>query len=151
MSIALDATDRAIINGLQGGFPISERPYAEAAAALGIDEAELIERLRRLLAAGAISRFGPLYRAERLGGAVTLAALSAPAERYEEIAAIVNAMPEVAHNYERAHELNMWFVVAVERPERIAEVLARIEAATGCTVFNMPKLDEFYIGLRLDV
>ena len=147
----MDALDRAIINGFQGGFPISERPYAEAADQLGITETELLDRIESLLLRGLLSRFGPLYRAERLGGAVTLAALSAPAERFDRIAEIVNAFPEVAHNYEREHALNMWFVLAVDRPERIDEVLQQIERDTGCTVYNMPKQDEFYIGLRLEV
>lgn len=147
----MDAVDRAIINRFQGGFPIGTRPYAAAAAAVGITEADLLRRLDSLLARGLLSRFGPLYRAERLGGAVTLAALSAPLERFEEICEIVNAFPEVAHNYEREHELNMWFVIAVDRPERVSEVLDRIAQLTGCRVYNMPKLDEFYIGLRLEV
>src|SRR5690606_12926378 len=114
--LAMDALDRAIINGFQGGFPISERPYAEAADQLGITETELLDRIESLLLRGLLSRFGPLYRAERLGGAVTLAALSAPAENFDHIAEIVNAFPEVAHNYEREHALNMWFVLAVDRP-----------------------------------
>ena len=73
--IALDHIDRTIVNTLQDGFPISERPYAEAAARLGIEETELLERLQRLLRDGALSRFGPMYHAEQLGGALTLAAM----------------------------------------------------------------------------
>jgi len=147
----LDALDRAIINGLQGGFPVSERPYAEAAARLGTIEAELIERLERLLEAGLLSRFGPMYHAERMGGGLTLAALHAGPEVYERVAEQVNAHPEVAHNYAREHHLNMWFVLATETPERIAEVIATIEAETGCRVFNLPKLEEFFVGLRFEV
>jgi DNA-binding Lrp family transcriptional regulator len=75
----MDELDRAIINRLQGGFPLCARPYAVAAAALGTDEATLIARIGALLAAGTLSRFGPLFDAERLGGAFTLCALSAPA------------------------------------------------------------------------
>lgn len=151
MQPLLDDTDRAIINNFQGGFPISERPYADAAAVVGITETEFLRRIEGLIERGLLSRFGPLYRAERMGGAVTLAALAAPQERYDELAEIVNAFPEVAHNYEREHALNMWFVLAVDRPERIDDILIQIEKATGCAVYNMPKLDEFYIGLRLEV
>jgi DNA-binding Lrp family transcriptional regulator len=147
---ALDETDRAIINALQGDFPLCERPYAEAAERLGLTEDELIGHLKRLLAAGVLSRFGPMYHAERLGGALTLAALKVPAERFDEVAATVNAFPEVAHNYARDHVLNMWFVLATETPERVAEVLAAIEAATGFKVFNMPKVEEFFVGLRFE-
>jgi len=147
----MDAVDAAIINTLQGGFPISERPYAEAAEALGIAEQELIARLEGLLADGLLSRFGPMYHAERLGGGLTLAALHAPAEDFERIAERVNRFPEVAHNYQREHYLNMWFVLATETPERIGEVLTAIERDTGCRVYNVPKIEEFFVGLRFEL
>jgi DNA-binding Lrp family transcriptional regulator len=146
----MDALDRAIINGLQGGFPLSERPYRDAAARLGMSEDELLRRLGALLAAGTLSRFGPMYHAERLGGALTLAAMQVPAHDFERITALVNAHPEVAHNYAREHALNMWFVLATETPERIGEVIAAIEAETGLKVYDMPKLEEFYVGLRFE-
>lgn len=145
----IDAIDRRIIDSLQGGFPLTERPYADAAAALGIEEAELLARLERLLAEGVLSRFGPLYNAERLGGAVTLAAMAVPQERFEEVAELVNAHPEVAHNYERDDALNMWFVVAAERPERVTEVLEEITRETGLEVLDLPKRTEFFLELRL--
>lgn len=147
----MDALDRRIINGLQGGLPVAERPYAAAAARLGLEEAELIGRLERLLEDGVLSRFGPLYDAERMGGGLTLAAMAVPAARFDEVAEMVNAFPEVAHNYERSHRLNMWFVVATEDPARIQDVLEEIETATGLPVLNMPKLEEFFLELRLTV
>jgi len=146
----MDATDRTIVNALQGGFPVCERPYAEVADRLGLDEAQLIERLGRLLDEGTLSRFGPMYDAQRLGGGLTLAAMAVPEERFDAVVETVNAFPEVAHNYAREHALNMWFVLATERPERIGEVIAEIEAATGLAVHDMPKIDEYFIGLRLE-
>ncbi len=147
----MDAVDRNIINTLQGDFPICERPYAEAAARLGLEEEELLRRLERLLADGVLSRFGPMYHAEHLGGALTLAAMRVPADDFERVAAIVNAFPEVAHNYAREHDFNMWFVLATVTPERIAEVIADIERATGYRVYNLPKIEEFFVGLRFEV
>lgn len=147
---ALDDTDRAIINTLQGGFPISTRPYAEAAEALGLGEQDLIDRLDALLHNGYLSRFGPMYHAERLGGGLTLAAMAVPEADFGRVAEQVNAHPEVAHNYARQHELNMWFVVATETPEEIRRVLATIEYETGYHVYNMPKQEEFFVGLRFE-
>lgn len=147
----MDETDRRIINGLQGGFPICERPYAEAAARLGLAEDELIDRLGRLRAEGWLSRFGPLYNADRLGGAAVLAAMRVPEARFEAVTEIVNAHPEVAHNYARNHALNMWFVVSTDDPKRVDTVVAAIEAETGLNVFLMPKIEEFFVGLRLDL
>lgn len=146
----LDRTDRAIVNALQGGFPVTERPYAAAARRLGLAEDELIARIERLLEAGALSRFGPMFNVERLGGAVTLCAMAVPEERFDEVAEALNARPEVAHNYAREHALNMWFVLAAERPERIAEVIGEIEEETGFAVCDLPKLDEYFIGLKVE-
>lgn len=145
-----DETDRRLINGLQGGFPICERPFAAVAGQLDISEEDVIERIDRLCRDGWLSRFGPMYDAERLGGNVCLAALAVPAADFERVAAQVNAHPEVAHNYQRAHPLNMWFVVATEDAGRIDDVLAEIEAETGLAVFAMPKLEEFFIGARFE-
>jgi DNA-binding Lrp family transcriptional regulator len=147
----MDAIDRRLINALQGGFPIAERPFAEVGVRLGLGEHEVIARVGRLLDEGLLSRFGPMYDAERLGGALTLAAMAVPAERFEEVAAIVNAMPEVAHNYERSHALNMWFVLATERPERIPDLLQDIEAESGIAVLNLPKEEAYFLELRLDI
>lgn len=147
----MDTIDRHIINSLQGGFPLSERPYAEAAARLGLTEDELIQRLDGLLEKGALTRFAPMYHAERLGGALTLAAMKIPPVEFERVAGIVNGFPEVAHNYAREHEFNMWFVLATETPARIHEVIGEIKKATGHAVYNMPKLEEFFVGLRFTV
>jgi DNA-binding Lrp family transcriptional regulator len=146
----LDATDRRIVNALQGGFPVSERPYAEAATRLGLDEDALIARLRDLIARGAISRFGPLWNPEEMGGALCLAAMAVPTDRFEAVAAQVNAHPEVAHNYEREHRLNMWFVLSALDPARISEVAREIEAETGIVVKLMPKEKEFFVGFRVE-
>jgi DNA-binding Lrp family transcriptional regulator len=146
----LDSVDRAIVNALQDGFPIAERPYAEAAAALGLGETGLLERLEALLANGTLSRFGPMFNAERMGGAFCLCAIAVPEERFEEAVELVNAHAEVAHNYERKHALNMWFVLATEQPEQIREVVTKIKSDTGLEVYAFPKLEEFFIGFKVE-
>ncbi|MDP6787070.1 MAG: Lrp/AsnC family transcriptional regulator [Rhodospirillales bacterium] len=148
--INLDAADRALVNHLQGGFPLVEEPFAEVAKGLGMDEDEVTRRLGALLARGVLTRFGPMYHAERLGGGLTLAAMKVPEGDFEAVAEAVNARPEVAHNYARDHAFNMWFVIATETPGRIAEVIAEIETATGLKVHDMPKRQEFFVGLRLE-
>ena len=147
----MDALDRRIINELQREFPLDERPFQILAERFDSSEAELIKRVQKLLDDGTLSRFGPMYHAEKLGGALTLCALAAPDERFDEIAEQVNRHPEVAHNYARDHALNMWFVIATERPERVDEVIAEIEDETGCAVLNMPKEQEFFVGLHFEV
>ena len=146
----MDELDKAILNRLQQGFPICTSPYRKVAAQIGITEADLLNRLKNLLTSGVLSRFGPMYHAEQMGGALTLAALKVPEARYAEVTDIVNAFPEVAHNYARKHSLNMWFVLATEHPEQVRAVIAAIEAQTGLQVFNMPKISEYYVGLQLE-
>ena len=147
----LDSLDRRIINRLQDGLPIVPAPFAVVAEELGIDERVLLDRLNDLRGSGVLSRFGPMYHAERLGGGLTLAAMAIPEERFDAIVERVNAFPEVAHNYRREHRLNMWFVLATETPERIAEVIDAIETDTGYPVYNMPKQEEFHVRLHLPV
>ena len=95
----MDELERRIINHLQGGLRICERPYQTAADELGISEDELIARLASLLERRVLTRVGPLFQIERMGGAFTLAALQAPVERYDEIAALVHRARAAAGGY----------------------------------------------------
>ena len=147
----MDDIDRRIINALQGGFPVVERPFAAAAESVGTAEEDVLARIARMLGEGTLTRFGPLFNADRMGGAFTLCAMSVPAAEFERVAAIVNAYPEVAHNYERAHRLNMWFVIACDTPGGIAGVVESIERATGLAVFDFPKLDEYFVEMKVTV
>ena len=149
MSTPLDEIDRRIINALQGGFPLSDEPYREVASALNLTEDDLLARLRRLLEHRVLTRFGPMFQVERMGGAFVLAALAVPEERYAAVTDIVNGFAEVAHNYRREHRLNMWFVLATETPEGIATAVAAIEAATGLPVFAFPKEHEYFVEMKL--
>lgn len=146
----LSDIDRQILARLQGEFPICERPYAEAAAQLGIDEADLLARLQTLLDHKVLTRFGPMFQIEEMGGAFVLAAIAVPEARYEAVTALVNALPQVAHNYRREHELNMWFVLATETKAGIAEAIARIERDTGLPVYAFPKEREFFVEMKLE-
>jgi len=147
----MDDLDRKIINVLQKGFPLVEEPYAEVAVQLGIEEKELLKRLSCLLEDKTLTRFGPMYDAQKLGGAFSLVAIRVPDDDFDKVTEIVNSYPEVAHNYHRDHDFNMWYVLATEAPQKIEEVNRDIEQRTGLKVFNMPKLDEYYIGLQLAV
>lgn len=146
-----DAIDREIINSLQGGFPISQTPFKDVAEKLEIEEEDLIARIGHMLEEGKLSRFGPMYNAESMGGAFCLCAIAAPAEDLERVIAAVNEFDEVAHHYERTHSLNLWFVLATETPSGIERIAKEIEDATNCKVHLFPKLEEFFIGFKVSV
>lgn len=144
-----DAVDAALIDHLHEGFPLCDRPYAAIGETLGLAEEEVIERLRKLLANGVLTRLGPLYHMERAGGIYILAALEVPSQRFAEVAALVNAHLQVAHNYRREHRLNMWFVVAAETMDAVNDCLRKIAAETGLCVHSFPKEREYRVELRL--
>ena len=147
----LDDIDKCIINTLQKGFPVCARPYAQAASDIGIDENELISRIKRLLDEKYLTRFGPMYDAVKFGGGLTLAAMTVPEDKFDSVVNYLNTIKQVAHNYEREHSLNMWFVLGTEHQQDIDWIIAQIEENTGLVVYNMPKLHSFFVNLYLPV
>lgn len=145
----LDDTDRRLLNRLQDDLPLTAHPYADVADELGISEQDLLNRLARMKADRVITRFGPFFDAAAMGGAFCLCAMAVPRDSFEAVLTKVNAHPEVAHNYERTHRLNMWFVLATETPEGITATADAIERETGISVHLFPKLQEFFIGFRV--
>ena len=154
--VVLSELDKKLINLLQDGFPLTPRPFETVAqqiteSGLEATEADVMQRIQALLDEGILSRFGPMYQAERMGGGLTLAAMIVDEEDYERVNEQVNAFAQVAHNYRREHELNMWFVLATETPEGIEDCIKEMEDITGYHVFNMPKKEEFYVGLKFEL
>lgn len=145
----LDETDREIMNAIQDDLPLGHRPFEGIATKLGLEEQDLLSRITRMKELGFLTRFGPFFDAAAMGGAFCLCAISVPEDLFETVTDKVNAYPEVAHNYQRAHVLNMWFVLATETPEGIALVADAIEADTGLKVLQFPKLQEFFVGFRV--
>lgn len=145
----MDEVDRIVLDRLQLGLPLVREPWQALALETGVAAPTWRERVQRHLDDGLLTRFGPMFDIERLGGAFTLAALSVPPADFEAVAALLGALPEVAHNYERSHALNMWFVLACETPAGIASTIERIERQTGLAVVNLPRIRTFQIGLYL--
>jgi len=144
----MDQLDKNIINTLQYDFPVCERPFAQLAETLNSTEDELINRVQAMLDNGLLTRFGPMYNAVNMGGALSLCAMKVPEDHFDEVTEQVNAFPEVAHNYQRDHEMNMWFVLATETQQELNNTLNAIEDCTGIPVYNMPKEKEFFVGLH---
>jgi len=147
----LSILDKALINRLQHGLPVCERPFTQIADELNSTEKQVIQHLQELKNSRVLSRFGPMFDAVYLGGAFTLAALSVPEEDFDKVCQQVNSFEQIAHNYRRTHSFNMWFVIATEEIEEISSVISAIEEKTGLKVLNTPKLKEFYVGVYLPV
>lgn len=141
---------RALLNNFQQGFPLSARPYAELAQQLGVTEAEVIQTLKQLQDSKTISRVGPVFRVGSVG-ASTLAAMVVPADRLEEVAALVNEYAAVNHNYEREHDFNLWFVATAADEQDLHATITDIERCSGIAVMVLPMLEDYHIDLGFEL
>lgn len=149
MSIAPAQADPrlGLIDNWQRDFPLCPRPFARLGEESELSEREVISLLREMLADGQLSRVGAVIRPNSVG-ASTLAAMSVPQSRIEEVAELVNAEPGVNHNYEREHEtLNLWFVVTAADGTALAATLERIERICGIQVVSLPLERAYHIDL----
>jgi DNA-binding Lrp family transcriptional regulator len=144
--VKLTPLELRLLNENQRDLPLSPTPFADMAERLGVDETTVLRLLKKLQGQGVISRVGPVFRPKRVGVS-TLAAMAVPEERLELVAALVNGYGEVNHNYEREHELNLWFVVTAPTREHLQQVLAEIEQRTGIAVMDLPLRRPFHIDL----
>jgi DNA-binding Lrp family transcriptional regulator len=136
----------SLIDRWQRDFPLTGRPFALIGDAAGLDEATTIETFELLQGNGVISRIGAVVKPNTVG-ASTLAAMRVPPEMLDDVATIVSREPLVNHNYERAHPINLWFVVAGADAGAVATTIERIEEQTGLGVLDLPLLQAYHIDL----
>ena len=146
----LSNLQKKLLNDFQKNFPLSPTPYADIAARLGVTETDVLEALRDLEKDGIISRIGPVFRPHRIGTS-TLVAMAVPKGRLQPVANYISTLPEVNHNYEREHHLNLWFVVTATTAEHLQTVLTEIEENTGIVVMSLPMLESYHIDLGFDL
>lgn len=142
----MDRLAKRLLNDYQRDFPLVSRPFEAIAEKIGTSEEAVIAMLEALQVEGTISRIGPVFRPNRVGVS-TLAALTVPPERLDEVVAIINRHDAVNHNYEREHALNLWIVVTAENDELLARALRELSEETGCKILSLPLLEEFHIDL----
>ncbi len=111
-----------------------------------MDEADVIARYRALQALGVISRIGATIR-PNTAGASTLAAVRAPHDRIEEVAALIGGEPGVNHSYLREDEWNIWFVATAPDARELQNALDRIERQSGLRVLDLRLVRAFNIDL----
>lgn len=145
----VDPIDAMLVHRLHGDFPFTEQPYRDVGLQLGLSEQEVLARLQRMLDDGLLTRFGPVFQVERTDGQLVLAAMQVPEDRFDRVAAQVNALDAVVHNNRREHDFNLWFLLACSSDAAVRAVCERIEEATGLRVYAFPKEKEFFVELRL--
>lgn len=140
-----------MLNAIQKDFPLSATPYADLAATLAISEEVLLDKMKEFTDSGHLTRVGPFYNMDKSTGHVSLIAMIVPIERFLEVTDVVNSFVEVAHNYQRQHQFNMWFVLAAKNTSEAESVLQKIEELTQLKTYRFPKEREFTLDLFLEV
>jgi len=148
----LTTLHKQLLNDYQHDFPLSARPYQDIADALGVTEAEVLAAFTELNDNNLISRIGPVIPPNHIGVSA-LVAMSVPEQQLQAIADKISAHPEVNHNYEREHRLNLWFVIIASDAEHLRDVIDSIEQETSYPAMVLPMLDDFFIdlGFKLDL
>ncbi len=138
-----DIIDRQLIAVLSEGLPIVARPYAAVAADLGTCEADIVERIKRLEAEGALSRFGVIVRHHEIGyRANAMVVWDIPDAAVGEIGEKLAALDYVTLCYRRPRRLPDWpynlFCMIHGRDRKTVEALAE-EAAAAAGAVDFPR------------
>lgn len=149
IEIIMDRLDREILNIIQRGFPLDERPFRTLGARVGIDEDDALERVRRLKNEGIIRRIGAVFDTGTLGFASTLCAAKVPSDMLERFVDVVNSYRGVTHNYLRDYEYNVWFTFIAPTENDIKKSLSDISRETGIgNIISMPVKRRLKIDAR---
>lgn len=148
----MDAINKTILNALQEDFPVDSRPFRVLSQRIQISEEEIIQRVISLVENKIIRRIGASLNPKAVGLTTTLIGMDVPEDRIGEVADIVDAYPEVTHNYQREGDYNLWFTLAVKSAEEIAFIVDMIRQKTGLKkIINLPSVKTFKIRVRFDV
>lgn len=146
----LDAVDKQLINHYQRNLPVCERPYLEMASNLGLSEDQVISRLATLQQHQVLSRVGPVFEHSQAGASL-LAAVAAPPEQRDLVAARINKAPGVNHNYAREHRYNLWFVMMAPDENTLDERLDELEHQLQLPILRLPMVEGYHIDLGFDI
>ena len=147
---ALSPLERALLSDFQHDFPLDPRPFARIATRLGVSQDEVLSHYRNLMERGLIRRIGPVIRPHRMGWS-TLAAMRVPQDSLAAVADLVTSYAEVNHNYEREHDLNLWFVVTAPSRQEVLAVLADIASRSGIKVLDLPLEQPYRVDLGFPI
>ena len=146
MNVELDNLDKNLLNIIQADFPLVREPLSALGLGLGITGDEAIHRIDRLKAGGIIRLIGPVFNPKKLGYQTTLVAAKVPLEQLETAGQIISKHPMVSHCYQRDHDLNLWFTLAISVAEDMeAEVRKLGNSIESETTLNLPAIKTFKI------
>ena len=149
---AADNLDKEILNEIQWTFPLVNEPFAEIAKKFSISSEELKDRLVKLKHKGVLRQLSAIFDTRKLGYSSSLVAMEIEPNRLDYVAQQINRHPGVSHNYERNHEFNLWFTLAVPPGSNLEKELEKFSKLQGIKKVRMlPTLQLFKIGVKLDM
>ena len=148
----IDIIDKKILNEIQWVFPLAERPFLELSKHYDLSEEEIIHRIIHLKQIGLIRQINAIFDTRRLGYKSALIAFAVYPDKLDYVAGEVNKHPGVSHNYERNHEFNMWFTLAVPPHADMKIDLDKMASLDGVIKYRLlPTVKLYKIGVRLDM
>jgi len=138
---------------LQKDFPLSERPFLVLANRFDTSEDNIIKIVQEEKDNSIIRQTSAIFDTKRLGYSSSLVAFKVDFKDIDDAVLILNSHPGISHNYERNHEFNIWFTIAVPPDstlglENTISLLAKKTKAKD--YITLPTLKLFKIMVKLD-
>ena len=149
---SMDELDKEILNEIQWSFPLVTRPFDAIAKKFNTTPEIVKERLNSLKESGVLRQLSAIFDTRKLGYTSSLVAMEIESDKLEHVANQINRHPGVSHNYERDHQFNLWFTLAVPPGTDLKTELEKFNVLSGIKKVRMlPTLQLFKIGVKLDL
>jgi len=141
----LDDQDKRVLSVVQAHLPVAAEPFDLHQAGIDVSPADVLARLKHLVDDGVIRRLGPVFDSRRLGYVSTLVAAEVPADRLDEVAAAVNELAGVTHNYSRDGAVNLWFTLTAESEQALTDRIDALAERARVAFHRLPSRRVFKI------
>ena len=149
---SVDDSDKELLNEIQWTFPLVTRPFDAIAKKFNTDPENIKTQLKELKKIGVLRQLSAIFDTRKLGYTSSLVAMEIEPDQLEQVANHINRHPGVSHNYERDHQFNLWFTLAVPPGADLKEELEKFSVLKGIKKTRMlPTLQLFKIGVKLDM
>ncbi|KAG2480318.1 MAG: Heme biosynthesis protein related to NirD and NirG [Nitrosopumilales archaeon] len=150
--MTIDTLDKEILNEIQWIFPLVSQPYHEIAKKFNISTDVVKKRLTNLKQTGILRQLSAIFDTRRLGYKSSLVALEIEPDKLDYVAHQINRHPGVSHNYERNHQFNLWFTLAVPPGCDLKTEVDKFSKLEGIKKIRLlPTIQLFKIGVKLDM
>ncbi len=144
--------DKEILNEIQWTFPLVSQPYHEIAKKFDVSVEDIKKRLTNLKKTGILRQLSAIFDTRRLGYKSSLIAMKIDPDKLDYVAQQINRHPGVSHNYERNHEFNLWFTLAVPPGLDLKTEVDKFSKLVGIQKIRLlPTIKLFKIGVKLEM